>query len=420
MEKRDYRLDRTNEPSLMQTLLFSYHRRLNLYLRKKRSCIILRKERREVKRKNLREQKQRDNPDAAIFMNEKNRKFIEKILKDSMDTNLLTSSMNSIELTDKSDKNSIEEESKIMKRLMKLGFLEKDVHNAFENSRATFDDAIDWLCLNVDENNLPKQFAAKGKQLDVVHLGTNNIFKSNRKSVGKFEGSLQEEFLFKYGFQIDDIKTYLKQSNNDHIRALLALYNDRISELQILPEVENPEDDNKMDKEEEDLVEEEAMVLESMFDSAFEMDRRPSSDLVQAIMSIKLKGIGKSQTTNCLLEMYIPMGLKYPESCPIILLSADSWTSDQSLRIQKALAKKVTENLKGELIMYECSLWAQSSALGDHLKQLTDETKSKKLSHTDNIVTDPKKSEAKVVASSSVKRKRDVGRRRYQQKKNVK
>ena len=118
---------------------------------------------------------------------------------------------------------------------------------------------------------MPKQFAAKGKQLDVVHLGTNNIFKSKQTSIGSFEGTLQEEFLFKYGFKIDDIKSYLKQSDNDHIRALLALYNDKISGLQI--EVENPEDDNDIDKEDEDLVEEEAMVLESMFDSAFKMKK---------------------------------------------------------------------------------------------------------------------------------------------------
>ena len=82
---------------------------------------------------------------------------------------------------------------------------------------------------------------------------------------------MQEEFLFKYGFKIEDIKSYLKQSDNDHIRALLALYNDKISGLQI--EVENPEDDNDIDKEDEDLVEEEAMVLESMFDSAFKMEK---------------------------------------------------------------------------------------------------------------------------------------------------
>ena len=134
---------------------------------------------------------------------------------------------------------------------MKLGFLEKDINSAFKNSCTTFDDAIDWLCLNVDENNLPKQFAAKGKQLDVVHLGTNNIFKSKQTSIGSFEGTLQEEFLFKYGFKIEDIKKYLKQSNNDHIQALLALYNDKISGLQI--EVENPEDDNEIDKEDEDF-----------------------------------------------------------------------------------------------------------------------------------------------------------------------
>ena len=138
-------------------------------------------------------------------MNEKNRKFIEKILKDSIDTNFLASSITSMELGNTSDENSVEKD-KIKKRLMKLGFLEKDISSAFKNSCATFDDAIDWLCLNVDENNLPKQFAAKGKQLDVVHLGTNNIFKSKQTSIGSFEGTLQEEFLFKYGFKIDDIK----------------------------------------------------------------------------------------------------------------------------------------------------------------------------------------------------------------------
>ena len=54
-------------------------------------------------------------------MNEKNRKFIEKILKDSIDTNFLASSITSMELGNTSDENSVEKD-KIKKRLMKLGF----------------------------------------------------------------------------------------------------------------------------------------------------------------------------------------------------------------------------------------------------------------------------------------------------------
>ena len=100
-----------------------------------------------------------------------------------------------------------------------------------------------------------------------------------------------------------------------------------------------------------------------------------------------------------------------------MLLSTDSWTSDQSRRVQKALATKMAENLKGELVMYECSLWAQSPALEGHLRQLTDKTKSKNPSQKDDVVTELKNSKPKVMASSSNNKKRDAGRRRYHQKK---
>ena len=110
------------------------------------------------------------------------------------------------------------------------------------------------------------------------------------------------------------LKSYLKQSDNDHIRALLALYNDKISGLQI--EVENPEDDNDIDKEDEDLVEEEAMVLESMFDSAFKMEKRPSSNLVRAIIVNKIDGCREIATYELLIRNVYTDGFKVSRELP--------------------------------------------------------------------------------------------------------
>ena len=123
----------------------------------------------------------------------------------------------------------------------------------------------------------------------------------------------------------------MKQSDNDHIRALLALYNDKISGLQI--EVENPEDDNEIDKEDEDLVEEEAMVLESMFDSAFKVG--PKLQFSTSNVVNKIDVCREIATYELLIKNVYTDGFKVSESCPIVLLSADSWTSEQSRKFKK-------------------------------------------------------------------------------------
>ena len=345
---------------------------LKFVSKKEREQHHIKKQEERSKKKNLREQKERSNPDAPVFMNEKNRKYVENILKNGSITNIISSSMESLNVTTNENSNeatTVVDNNKIKKKLIKLGFLENDISKAFKNSCETFDDTLDWLCLNVDENNLPQQFAAKGKQLDVVHMGKNNKFKNQKKNnIETFNGTMQEEFLYKYGFNIEDIKTYLQRNNNDHLKALIELYNDNI--VQVTNIVENPED-AEGDEEDMELLEEEAMVLESMFDTSFEIKRNTVSDTMEKVLSIELNDLEKSKNTKGLLEMYLPTGFRYPTNSPIILLSSSSWSSEQALQIQNSLARDIVKPLKGELVMYECSLWAQSDELDNNLKAAT-------------------------------------------------
>ena len=317
-----------------------------------------------------RERENRQSKNASVVMSDANRKYIKEILRDMSEGR-----------DDVQEERDPEEEQVLVEQLVDMGFGSDQASLALQ-MRSTVEDALNWLLVNIPEEDLPTSFdPRKTNAISIGKLHSQDKNKpsggsgnevsnsdSNTNSINALEPSNTiERDLYESGFSIEKIRQALKKTKNNQWEALLLMYGKASGRVLTKPSVNNPEveeedEDSDEDSDEygEEPLEDEVLVLESMYPDSIIIGPNPrkkergngmeiSMDVGPSVVSLGQDGIPVT------VEMWLPMGSKYPSRCSsrpgtlvtcVVLIRHPSLTSIEREQITNEIAKEVYEARK--------------------------------------------------------------------------
>ena len=207
-------------------------------------------------------------------------------------------------------------------KFKKLGFKEKDATNAVKANGLDYKQTLEWLCINVDEKSLPKQYAPLVSPVTVVTTKVSN---------GSSEDGMKKEVkdLHAYGYRVEDVELALASSKGDGIKASLHLF--RKCVLEEPGEAKSKNEPFQMALSQDWLDEKE--VLQAIFMEDY-------SELADFHVKISTSFYDETQeqSRKCTVEFLHPPFSSYPEDIPMIRITVDGIDNRCVLEMTKVSA----------------------------------------------------------------------------------
>ena len=207
-------------------------------------------ERRRTERDKKAREMRRQGP-VPVIMTDGHRKMVEEVIQNIRDVSL-----------DKPQAQS-NVRSELVEELVALGFSSRDSASAASECNS-LPSALDWLCLNLPEEQLPSSFAAgaAGKPVSILHVKPRQGFNVDEEVE---DPAVREIMLF--GYSKNESISALERSRGDIDRGLYEAFKSAVEswqiDLQLLSyDYYTPHDEPVV---ENDSLEEEMMALESIF-----------------------------------------------------------------------------------------------------------------------------------------------------------
>ncbi|KAF0690083.1 Aste57867_18477 [Aphanomyces stellatus] len=297
------------------------------------------------RRMRARENRERANMPAQVFMSQKARDLVEGILADLDRTQ------------ERVGHDNPERLDEVTAKLTSMGFQAAHIDAVLTRCPDVTDDTavLDWLCLNVPENELPKGFNPMGTQLEVVGYGLAAKQDKALEAAANFDANLHGPIfqqLGAFGFTHPDCLRALEVVNQlrpDGV-APEVLEHEMKMELsrQMHKAVNAPEVDASLSLDAAELaemLEEEFMVMESIYDDRIS---KTISDLNVRVITISLAD------DTMTLTLYLPHDSLYPHQVPALFVQ--STDTDVNTLALTAHLLETASKLCGEPMMYElCS-----------------------------------------------------------------
>lgn len=281
------------------------------------------------------------NRDHPVFLSATLRTQIQRLLKGDTNFAMEDPAEDSSPLEPfESDRQAYVEE-----RLHQEGFTKRQARTAFlDQSKTTkhqsdtdeeelwedlYDDCLQWLCIHLDEDQLPEGFDPRGATLEVVsHVGP-------KKSQGK-EGisSEAQKFASTYGLLDQDAALLISQKKNNSLEDVLWAKVCELSDVS-LSATATPSDENKQ------MFEEEVEAMEAIFPSAFNVST--SNGCTTVVI----------KTPEDLSLNIAFASCQYPSAFPQRVLVNGNWPKRFGLALHVQLVKFISTLTLGEPMLFE-------------------------------------------------------------------
>ena len=218
---------------------------------------------------------------------------------------------------------------RLVGELKALGFRDKDAERAVRANGLDHKEALEWLCINVDERSLPKQYAPLAAPVTVV-------------SQGQAEDKLRKEVrgLHSIGFPVNEAEAALSRAAGDEDAAFLSLYAGMVLRREggLRCGQDGPPSQDWLDEME---------VLAAIFMEDFESPADSKARVSTSFFDDK-----QEEERRCELEFWHPRSAPYPEEVPLVRLSVadlDAKVVLEMTRVSVAFA----EELKGTPMIHD-------------------------------------------------------------------
>ncbi|QDZ20021.1 DExH-box ATP-dependent RNA helicase [Chloropicon primus] len=227
------------------------------------------------------------------------------------------------------------EHLELIGKFTKLGFKEKDATNAVKLNGLDHKQALEWLCINVDERSLPKQYAPLIAPVTIVSQSSSAKDKSTKKEVKELQ---------RYGYPAHEIEAALASSSQDVERAFLSLFGklavsnpDSVDCTGARGAPQAPSQDWQDEKE----------VLQAIF-----MEDFVDSGGSWVQVSTSFYDEKQELERKCVVEFSHPLSGPYPEEIPLIRMSIEDMDPKFVLEMTKVSAT-FAESLKGMPMLHD-------------------------------------------------------------------
>jgi hypothetical protein len=193
------------------------------------------------------EAKRMANQKHQVVMSARMRKCIEQLLRDGTINDIDENKEDWINDTDEDDEDDENDDIKlyVQNRLHNAGFTRVQAFRAYQSIRSQsnskpitsvderewdemYENCLQWLLINLNEDQLPEGFDPRGFTLDVIVPGAERIVQSNKTNVSPFDSEMTQhciEISTKFGLTIDD-SSYIvlksKETGKDDIETFWA------------------------------------------------------------------------------------------------------------------------------------------------------------------------------------------------------
>ncbi|ETW01339.1 hypothetical protein H310_06897 [Aphanomyces invadans] len=345
------------------------------------------------RRQRARENRERANIPVQVFMSQKARELVESVL-DDVDKSL-----------ERVGHDNPERLAEIQATLTSMAFKPMHIQAVLDQCPDLTDDTavLDWLCLHVPENELPKGFNPNGTQLEVVGYGVvSKAAKALEESAG-FDSALHSSIfdtLGSSGYSRNDCLKALDVVNANHPGASIDIVEHEMK-LELSRQLRravsiplNETIENRPADELDEALDEELMVMESIYDDKCTMT--VLSPTKTRMITIQL------MDDKIELVFYLPPGSQYPYELPHLFLRRLDLDDVDVLAITGHLLDMASK-LCGGPTMYELSSAVQGLVLKPRM------TKPIELFREDGIASTGRS--AKSTAKSSTKKAKSKPRK---------
>eukprot|EP00178_Gracilaria_changii_P017569 TRINITY_DN500_c0_g1_i2.p1 TRINITY_DN500_c0_g1~~TRINITY_DN500_c0_g1_i2.p1 ORF type:complete len:1343 (-),score=190.46 TRINITY_DN500_c0_g1_i2:4236-8264(-) len=283
---------------------------------------------------------QKNQESATISISSSSRQLIEDVLLEQKVTGqqeyLSTPAGNAL-------KQLSDSVSKVRQRLLELGFAELDATDASQRY-ANIEDALDYLCLNLDETELPDKFAAKA-DVEIVQFHS----KDSSEGPRRIDGHYRDELCSYVCLSRHAVEKALKRSDGDFEASFRALY--EILTYKRFARVPGLELDHETRLQ---LLSEEGESLSAIYTEDIRMGIGTFSafpDKWGAVVNI-MDGFPSLQTPTPASVVFIDLNQQYPFSAPAVLVlgcsdgsenEQGSLTLAQRRLLMRAAAGKISD-----------------------------------------------------------------------------
>lgn len=220
--------------------------------------------------------------------------------------------------------------------LMDMGFSEFDATDASRMS-SSINEAVDYLCLNLDESELPQEFAPSG-DFEVVQ------FYSGTNVRGFIDPKLTERLMRYFCLSKQAAQRALRSADGNFNGAALNMYNTLTHDIlrqQFVPDSMNESNRNREEIEMERSAEEESVLAIYGEDALVQVGAVPQfGDKWAAVVKIK-EGFHGIDYHSPLTIAIIDIDGFYPCSAPLVLIASSPNASDDSRSVLNTAQKRL-------------------------------------------------------------------------------
>jgi ATP-dependent RNA helicase DHX57 len=272
----------------------------------------------------------------------------------------------------------------VSRKLTGLGFAPADVDEALDAlpsdvaENDVFDAAIEWLCLNVNEEDLPVAFRARG-QMDVILPSSKTASTAAAApaapavvAVPAIELSSDVRELVRFGFDADAVSEALAKHHGDHAAALVSLFAAEVSgdfgdDDDDDDDDENDNDDNSNDDDDNNNnnglarqdIDNEVEALEAILADSFHHETLVSGD-EQIDIRFDSNAIG-GEPRDAHLRVILAVGSAYPATAPTFAVSIERAHSSTLMRLTRDLYAHCIDQLLGAPLVFSLLSWLQEN-----------------------------------------------------------
>ena len=308
---------------------------------------------RQAKRKKELKQEANDlaNKDHVVFMSSKLRKEIELYLRSYSNYDVVEN------FCDYGEFGNAQEE--VLTSLESLGFKRDDSFKAYQVVHSSSNESKDsesmkelclqWLCINLDEADLPDNFDPRGRTLDVIGNTTRQPSQETERSriIAVEYGTDRNETRALNLLLKDDEP--LCFGSHDLIRK--AIVGAICKSLEFIDDQEILTESLQLN---EQVLQEEIESLEAIFEDQCRVKKHESNN-DQTLISLVLEGDGNENNKN--LEILIDCGL-YPTMAPQYALICGNWKSEHGMYINQKLMTFMSSMPRDEPMIYSIFMHA--------------------------------------------------------------
>ncbi|KAJ1653807.1 putative ATP-dependent RNA helicase ucp12 [Dispira simplex] len=234
--------------------------------------------------------------------------------------------------------------SALKRTLVRMGFRERYVDEALQLC-STQQEALDWLCLHVPEDDIPEHFLNRNYRPEVT------LMKHTSSTLGH---QYMVDRMVKAGFPRTICQTAFDNSGHDLALAYYQVVQAwaRLPTLGSTDEVVGPSEWRA-------LLNDECVALEAIYQQGF---KRPSDntisvsfplDLPEGLLTGTAKGNrANTQQLTLTLEAYFPAKLAYPTQAPVFVAVCEELPAYLKLHLTRNINRSVQQEFLGDCMVF--------------------------------------------------------------------